>query len=616
MPKREFINPALKSQITHSSKNFPENYTSFSTLVELLRHRSATQPQGKAFTFLGDGKTELASLTYQELDQCSCAIAQALSRQFSAGARALLLYPPGLEFITAFFGCLYAGVVAVPAYPPKRNQNLLRLQAIAKDAQAQVALTSASLLGTIKRQFEQNSELARLNCLATDTLVESENFTPDPATPETLAFLQYTSGSTGTPKGVMVSHGNLMRNSEYMHQIWGFTSKSVMVTWLPMFHDMGLIYGILQPLYHGFPCYLIAPTSFMQKPIGWLEAISHYKATHSAAPNFAYELCVRKITPEQRATLDLSSLQMTLNGAEPVRADTLKRFTEAFKPCGFELATFCPGYGLAEATLFVAAVQHQKVPRFYTVQAEALAQNQVIEGKSEEKVQTFVSQGQPGIDIKVVIVHPESFTQCLPTEVGEIWVSGSGVAQGYWQRTEETQQTFAAYLADTKEGPFLRTGDLGFIKDGELFITGRLKDVIIIRGQNHYPQDIEATVEQSHPALRMGCGAAFTVEVNNEERIVVVQEVERTFRRTLDVEKVVRAIRKAVVQQHELHVYAIALIKTGSIPKTSSGKIQRRTCRVKFLEGTLDVLASSHGHRELPKQDSVSDKPLTKVDSS
>lgn len=618
LPKSELINPDMKSKITHSSKNFPEIYTK---LVEILRYRALHQPEQTAFTFLVDGKTEYASLTYQELDRRSRAIAQVLTSQFpaqleytdAAGMRALLLYPPGLEFIAAFMGCLYAGVVAVPAYPPKRNQNLLRLQAIAKDAQAQVALTTTSLWGNIKSQFLQNLELASLNCLATDTLVESENFRPYPATPDTLAFLQYTSGSTGTPKGVMVSHGNLMCNSQYMHQIWGFSSESVMVTWLPTFHDMGLIYGILQPLYHGFPCYLMAPASFIQKPIDWLEAISRYKATHSAAPNFAYELCVRKITPEQRATLDLSSWHMTLNGAEPVRADTIDRFTEAFKPCGFKLDTFCPGYGLAEATLVVAGVQNKKVPNFYTVQAEALAQNQAIDGKSEEKVQTLVGHGQPGIDTKVVIVHPESLTQCSPGNIGEIWVSGSTVAQGYWQRTEETKQTFGAYLADSTEGPFLRTGDLGFIKDGELFITGRLKDVIIIRGQNHYPQDIEALVEQSHPALRLGCGAAFTVEVNGEERLVVVQEVERTWLRKLDVEMVARAIRKAVVQQHELHVYAIALIKTGSIPKTSSGKIQRSACRAKFLEGTLDVLVSGNAHIELATQQSVSHEQLTQV---
>lgn len=590
----------MKIKITNSSKSFPKNYTNFSTLVELLRYRALHQPDRTAFTFLGDGKTELASLTYEELDACSRAIAQALTCQFpaqpqytdAAGMRALLLYPPGLEFISAFFGCLYAGVVAVPAYPPKRNQNLLRLQAIVTDAQAQVALTTTSLLGNIKSQFLQNSELASLNCLATDSLVESENFRPHPATPDTLAFLQYTSGSTGTPKGVMVSHGNLMCNSEYMHEIWGFSSESVMVTWLPTFHDMGLIYGILQPLYHGCPCYLMAPASFIQKPIDWLQAISHYKATHSAAPNFAYELCVRKITPEQRATLDLSRWHMTLNGAEPVRADTIDRFTEAFKPCGFNLDTFCPGYGLAEATLVVAGVQNKKVPNFYTVQAEALAQNQARDGKSEEKVQTLVGHGQPGIDTKVVIVHPKSLTQCSPEEVGEIWVSGSTVAQGYWMRPEETERTFRAYLADTSDGPFLRTGDLGFCKDGELFVTGRLKDVVIIRGRNYYPQDIELTVEQSHPALKAGASAAFSVEVESEERLIVAQEVERTYLRKLDADEVVGAIRQAVGEQHELPVYAVVLLKPASIPKTSSGKIQRHACKAGFLDGSLEGIGT------------------------
>jgi acyl-CoA synthetase (AMP-forming)/AMP-acid ligase II len=397
----------------------------------------------------------------------------------------------------------------------------------------------------------------------------------------------------------MVSHGNLMCNSEYMKQMWDFTPESVMVTWLPLFHDMGLIYGALQPLYHGFPCYLMAPVSFVQKPICWLQAISRYRATHSGAPNFAYELCVRKINAEQRATLDLNSWHMTLNAAEPVRAETLHRFAETFKPCGFDLATFCCGYGLAEATLMVTGIPNGKDPSFYKVQAEALAQNQVIEARTEEKVQTLAGCGPSGIDTKVIIVHPESLTECSPTEVGEILVSGSTVAQGYWQRTEETERTFRAYLKDTQEGPFLRTGDLGFLKDGELFITGRLKDVIITRGQNHYPQDIELTVEQSHSALRPDCGAAFIVEVKGEERLVVLQEVERTWRRKLDVEAVVRAIRKAVAQEHELQVYAIVLIETGSIPKTSSGKIQRSACRAKFMDGTLNALGLVQGHSEL-----------------
>jgi acyl-CoA synthetase (AMP-forming)/AMP-acid ligase II len=603
--RKPLISPefGMKSRIGQSDPNLPNQYNNLSTLVELLRYRALHQPERIAFTFLKDGKTESASLTYQELDRYSSAIATGLTNQFPdplesmerAGARALLLYPPGLEFITAFFGCLYAGVVAVPVYPPKRNQNLFRLQAIAADAQAQIALITASLCQKIKSQFVQNPELANLNCLATNTLVESENFCPHPATPDTLAFLQYTSGSTGTPKGVMLSHGNLICNSKYMDQIWGFSSESIMVSWLPTFHDMGLIYGILQPLYHGFPCYLIPPTAFIQEPICWLQAISLYQGTHSGAPNFAYDLCVRKITPQQRATLDLSSWHMTLNGAEPVRGDTIEQFTAAFKPCGFDLATFCPGYGLAEATLVVAGVPNNRVPNLYKFQAKALAQNHAIEGKNEEKVQTFIGHGKPGIDTKIVIVDPELLTQCPLGKVGEIWVAGSTVAQGYWQRIEETKETFGAYLADSQAGPFLRTGDLGFIKDGELFIAGRLKDVIIIRGQNHYPQDIEAIVVQSHPALRPSCGAAFTVEVKGEERLVIVQEVERTWLRKLDVEMVVRTIRKAVVQEHDLHVYAIALIKTGTIPKTSSGKIQRRSCRAKFLEGTLDLLVSVNG---------------------
>jgi acyl-CoA synthetase (AMP-forming)/AMP-acid ligase II len=572
----------------------------FLSMVDLLSYRAQNQPDKRAYTFLQNGEIEEVSLSYRELDQKARAIASSLQSLKASGERVLLLYPPGLDFIAAFFGCLYAGIVAVPIYPPKRNQSIDRLRAIALDAQTTIALTVSSTLAQIQSQFAQEPEFADMVLLATDSIPidQASNWQQVQADKDTLAFLQYTSGSTGTPKGVMVSHGNLMCNSEYMHQLWEFSSESVMVTWLPTFHDMGLIYGILQPLYHGFPCYLMAPASFMQKPLVWLGAISKYQATHSAAPNFAYDLCVRKTTPEERASLDLSSWQMTINGAEPIRADTINKFTEAFKPCGFALATFCPGYGLAEATLAVAAVRNKELPSFYSVQVEALAQNQVIEGKSEEKVKTFVGNGKPGIDTKVQIVAPESLTQCSPGEVGEIWISGPSVAQGYWQRTKETKQTFGAYIADTKEGPFLRTGDLGFIKDGELFITGRLKDVIIIRGQNHYPQDIEAVVEQSHPALRPSCGAAFTVEVKGEERLVVVQEVERTWLRNLDVEMVERAIRKAVVQQHELHVYKIALIKTGSIPKTSSGKIQRSACRAKFLAGTLDVLVNQPSVKE------------------
>lgn len=569
---------------------FLANSLSIKTLVALLRDRAISQPNQLAYSFLVDGETEEASLTYQELEQKARLIASLLQSLNATGERALLLYPQGLEFIAAFFGCLYAGVIAVPVYPPRRNQRLTRLQAIAQDAQAKFALTTTPVLTNIESSFKEEPELAALHFIATDNI--ASNLTLHWVDPninsDTLAFLQYTSGSTGTPKGVMVSHGNLLQNSADLDKGWVHTKDSIIVTWLPTFHDMGLIYGVIQPLYKGLPCYMLSPVSFLQQPIRWLQAISRYRGTHTGAPNFAYDLCVHKITPEQRATLDLSSWQMALNGAEPVRADVLKRFAETFKPCGFEPTAFCPGYGLAEATLKVAAVRRTDAPVLYTVQAGAIEQNRILEAtEDQQNVRTLVGCGRSEIDTKIVIVHPESLTQCSPEEVGEIWVSGSTVAQGYWMRPEETERTFRAYLTDTGDGPFLRTGDLGFCKDGELFVTGRLKDVVIIRGRNYYPQDIELTVEQSHSALKAGASVAFSVEVEGEERLIVAQEVERTYLRKLDADEVVGAIRQAVWEQHELPVYAVVLLKPASIPKTSSGKIQRHACKAEFLDGSL-----------------------------
>jgi acyl-CoA synthetase (AMP-forming)/AMP-acid ligase II/acyl carrier protein len=572
---------------------FSEPSLSEATLVDLLRKRALQQQSQIAYTFLVDGETQEVSLTYQALDQKARSLAAFLQSMKATGERALLLYPPGLEFIAAFFGCLYAGVTAIPVYPPRRNQRMTRLQAIVKDAQASFALTTTSVLTNIEHSLKQEPELAALHYIATENITDNfaQDWQPLKISSDALAFLQYTSGSTGTPKGVMVSHGNLVTNSADLDRGWDHTSESIIVTWLPTFHDMGLIYGVIQPLYKGIPCYMMAPTSFLQRPMRWLEAISRYKATHSGAPNFAYQLCVDKVTSEQLATLDLSSWRMALNGAEPVRADVLKRFAELFKPCGFNLRTFCPGYGLAEATLKVTATRAKDLPTFYTVQSEAVRQNRVVEVQEQEPGSlTLVGCGYTEIDTKIAIVHPESLATCLPGEVGEIWVSGSTVAQGYWMRDQATEETFQAYLVDTGEGPFLRTGDLGFLLDGELFVTGRIKDMIIIRGQNYYPQDIELTVQKSHSALRPHCGAAFSVEVEGVERLVIVQEVERSYLRQLNVDQVVKAIRQAVSEQHQLQVYAVVLLKTASIPKTSSGKIQRHACRVDFLNGSLDVV--------------------------
>ncbi len=569
------------------------------TLVDLLSSLASHQPNKIAYTFLEDGETQEISLTYQELDRQARAIATQILSVTTTGSTALLLYPSGLEFITAFFGCLYAGVIAVPAYPPRRNQNMFRLEAIITDAQATVALTTKDILVNIKSRLAENSELVKLEWLATDTIAReaTNNLADIPyISGDTIAFLQYTSGSTGTPKGVIVSHRNLLYNEQMLEVAFENTEKSIYLIWLPLFHDMGLIGNVLQALYMGVPCFLISPVAFLQKPIRWLQAISRYQATVSGAPNFAYDLCVSKITPEQKATLDLSSWELAFSGAEPVRAETLKNFTNIFASCGFRREVFYPCYGMAEATLFVSGGLKAAAPLVCSVETNSLEQNQIVavsdSNISQKEVKNIVGCGRAWLNEEIVIVDPESLTQCPAGKVGEIWVSGTNVALGYWHRPVETEETFNAYIADTNKGPFLRTGDLGFCIDGELFVTGRLKDVIIIRGRNHYPQDIELTVERSHPALRSNSGAAFSLDVNGKEELVIVQEVERTYLRSMNIDEVVGSIRQAITRQHDLQIYAIVLLKTASIPKTSSGKIQRRACRSGFVAGTLNVVGS------------------------
>lgn len=568
----------------------------FSTLVDLLSQRALHQPDKLAFTFLHDGETESSSLTYQELDKQARLIAAQVQSLNLYGERSLLLYPPGLEFIVAFFGCLYAGVVAVPAYPPRPNKSLSRLEAIVADAQAKLALTTTTVLSTVEQQLAHFPDLQALHWLATDNIASElgQTWQQSNIDNQTLAFLQYTSGSTGTPKGVMVSHGNLLHNEQLIQQAMQHTEKTIFVGWLPLFHDMGLIGNILQPLYLGVPSIIMSPVAFLQRPIRWLQAISRYKATTSGGPNFAYDLCVSKITPEDRANLDLSSWEIAFNGAEPVRAKTLERFATTFSECGFRASSFYPCYGMAETTLLVSGGIQAKPPVIQTFQTSSLEQNRVLPTDGENvNDRVLVGCGQTQLNQQIVIVHPETLTKCSSDQVGEIWVSGASVTQGYWQKPEQTEQTFHAYLVDTGEGPFLRTGDLGFLWNGELFVTSRLKDLIVIRGRNHYPQDIELTVEQSHPALRLNCSAAFAVEREGEERLAIATEVERSYLRNLDVDEVVRAIRLAVTDNHDLQVYAVLLLKTGSIPKTSSGKIQRRACYSGFLTESLDVVGSS-----------------------
>jgi non-ribosomal peptide synthase protein (TIGR01720 family) len=568
-----------------------------STLVEVLRWRALQQPEQRAYTFLVDGEIEEVHLTYADLDRRARAIGARLQSLGAYGERALLVYPPGLEFIAGFFGCLYAGVVAIPVYPPhspRLDKTLSKFRAIANDAQPVVALTTSALLSLAENIRTQAPDLQPLRWLATDTISSklAEEWHHPVLSSTSLAFFQYTSGSTATPKGVMLSHGNVLHNSALIKHYFEHTAESRGVIWLPLYHDMGLIGGVLQPLYSAFPTTFLSPFAFLQRPFRWLQAISRTRATTSGGPNFAYDLCVRRITAEQRMSLDLSSWQVAFSGAEPIRHETLEQFAATFEHCGFRRQAFYPCYGLAESTLIVSGGEKAAQPVVRHFQAAALEHNRVVTASFEDDgTRTLVGCGQALLDQRVIVVDPETLTRCSPDQVGEIWVVGPSVAQGYWNRPEETERTFRAYLSNTGEGPFLRTGDLGFLHDGELFITGRLKDLIIVRGRNHYPQDIEYTVERSHPALRRGCGAAFAVEVANEERLVVVQELE--LRQHPEIDEVVGNIRQAVAEEHEIQVYAVSLIKPGSIPKTTSGKVQRQSCRQAFLEDRLAVIECS-----------------------
>jgi len=592
-----------------------------STLIELLQRRALHDPDQRIYTYLIDGEIEGSHLTLGALDRQARAIAALLQSHRAAGSRALMLYPAGLDFIPAFFGALYAGAIAVPLPPQNMAQpqrTLARLRTVASDAQPAIVLTTSSILSKVECLFAQAPELRKLRWLATDQVsAGAADEWRDPAvTGNTLALLQYTSGSTAAPRGVMVSHENLLQNSAHISQAFEIASDAVSVTWLPVFHDMGLTNGIIQPIYGGRLCVLMAPQAFLQRPGRWLRAISHYKATISGGPNFAYEMCARRITPEQRDGLDLSGWKVAYNGAEPVRGDTLKRFAEAFSSCGFQPSFSYPCYGLAEATLIVSGGLVKADPVLCTTRVAALEHNGVAEtSDGQPNVRTLVGSGRAMPDTKIVVAHPESMLACAPDEVGEIWVSGPAVAQGYWNRPEETARTFNAHLADTGEGPFLRTGDLGFLRDGELFITGRLKDLIIIDGRNLYPSDIELTVEQSHEAVRSGGSVAFSVDVTDDERLIVAAEIERRYqleqqhrngesrdmsdgikrnhRSAADLDAVVRAIRRAVAQQHDIRVHAVVLLGAGCIPRTPSGKVQRRVCQARFQDGTLERSAKS-----------------------
>jgi acyl-CoA synthetase (AMP-forming)/AMP-acid ligase II len=577
--------------------------TQTTSFVEVLRSKAALHPHRVAYRFLQDGDSQELPITYEELDRSAREIAAHLQHMGMSGERALLMYPPGLEYIKAFYGCLYAGVVAVPVYPPRKSRNMLRLQSIVSDAQTDLIMTTQQYQTKIEKQYASETGTTSVRWMSTDALQEerAEQWEDPQVNEGTLAFLQYTSGSTSAPKGVMVSHGNLLHNELFDSTCMQLSEESVLCCWMPMYHDMGLIGNILMTVYLGATAILMSPIDFLQQPLRWLKAISNYRVTYSGGPNFAFDLCIRKVTEEQKAELDLSSWRSAFNGAEPVRAETLKRFAEAFAVCGFRAEYLYPCYGLAEHTLIATGGLMEELPVYVTVDTAALEQHEVVQRlPHEEGVRTLVGCGHVWLGTEIKIVDPETMIPCPPNRVGEIWLKGPSVAQGYWNRPEQTIQDFRAYTKDENEGPFLRTGDLGFLIGDELFVTGRRKDLILIRGKNFYPQDIEFTVEQAHPAVRESCSAAFSLDVETEERLVIAAELERSYRprateqveggeSASGFEEVVRAIRKAVYDEFQVQPYAILLLRTGSIPKTSSGKIQRHACKQGYLNNTLEV---------------------------
>ncbi len=582
-----------------------------STIVDILLDKSINQPHHNAYTFLADGENESGSCTYQELDLQARAIAVQLLTKVKPGDRALLVYPytAGLEFIASFLGCLYAGVIAVTDYPRQHIKSLSQYQDRIVNCQAAIALTTQEFADRVKGQLIANPGMVmKLNALpwmASDriNLNLAEQWQPPKINGDTLAFLQYTSGSTGQPKGVMVTHGNVLHNSEVIYQSFGHHDRTKILMWLPMFHDMGLIGGVMQPLYAGLPAVLMSPIALAQKPFLWLQALSKYQITTSGGPNFAYDLLCQKITDEQRASLDLSHWSVAFTGAEPVRAETLEKFAELYEPCGFKQEAFYPCYGMAEATLFITGINASQYPTITYLDKQALTEDKVVTvAPDHPNSKAAVSCGHTWLGDEIIIVDPETKVQCESDRVGEIWAAGVGIGKGYYQQQEQTKATFQATLADNPNKTYLRTGDLGFIKDGELYITGRIKDMMILWGRNHYPQHIEETVADCHPALRTNHGAAFSIDINGEEQLVIAHEINRADLRNLNAEEVIGAIRLAVGEQNMANVFAVALLKTGSIPKTSSGKIQRRACQSMFLDGSLNAIAQWQ-QSEIPETD-------------
>jgi acyl-CoA synthetase (AMP-forming)/AMP-acid ligase II len=579
------------------------------SVIDLLRTRAEARPDEVAYTFLESGEAAGNTIAWAALDRRSRALGSSIAARVDPRARVLIMLPPGLDFASAFFGVLYAGAIAIPTYPPsgaRADRTSARVRGMVADAGVSLVLSTSSLLARMATLESMIPGLIGVPWLDIDQVDDnaSEEWRDPLIASSALALLQYTSGSTAMPRGVMVSHGNLLHNLAISARLGAYASDSVSVSWLPVNHDMGLINGVLQGVFSGCPTIQMAPAAFLQRPARWLQAISRVGATHSGGPNFAYDLCVRRVSDEDREGLDLSSWRVAYNGSEPVRRSTMEHFMRAFGPCGFRWTAFRPGYGLAESTLVVTSDPAGSPPVFHDASPDSAGDV----GAGLQPCASWVSSGASNGAMRIRIVDPLTLHIREDGEVGEIWVAGDSVALGDRNQPRQRAATCRAFSAGTNEGPFLRTGALGCISNGHLFVTGRIKDVLIVRGLKHYPHDIEATAEQSHPALRPGSCAAFAVEGGGEERVAMVAEIEPRFVSAADTiggSNAISAIRRAVADAHQLSLHAVTLVPAGTLPKTTSGKLQRFLCRDGFLEGTLGALAAWHDDLAVPKTPSA-----------
>ncbi|MGU9810219.1 non-ribosomal peptide synthetase [Pseudomonas sp. LF052] len=553
------------------------------TLVQSLQRRAAQTPDQVALRFLADCAEQNVVLSYRDLDQRARTIAAALQANVALGERAVLLFPSGPDYVAAFFGCLYAGVIAVPAYPPEstRRHHQERLLSIISDAEPRVLLTIASL-GDGLAQIENAPPV-----LSVDTLEAqlAERWVEPELHADDIAFLQYTSGSTALPKGVQVSHGNLVANEVLIRRGFGIdlNPDDVIVSWLPLYHDMGLIGGLLQPIFSGVPCVLMSPAYFLGRPLRWLEAISEYRGTISGGPDFAYRLCSERVSESALERLDLSTWRVAYSGSEPIRLDTLERFAEKFATCGFTPNNFFASYGLAEATLFVAGgTRGHGIPAL-RLDEQALAANRAEPGQGNAIMSCGTSQPEHA----VLIADPHTLSELPDNHVGELWASGPSIAHGYWRNPQASAKTFVQHADRT----WLRTGDLGFIREGQVYITGRLKDLLIVRGHNLYPQDIEHTIEREVEVVRKGRVAAFAVNDQGLEGIGIAAEISRSVQKILPPEALIKAIRQAVAEAYQQAPSVVVLLNPGALPKTSSGKVQRSACALRHADGGLDSYA-------------------------